>query len=176
VCWSGSRDGNDSFELPVIGKQCRPRPMSPMTMRRQVFAIVAVFAIAAAGVVWRATAPSGRSIYLVPAGQPGHEESERHACAEWRPNGRGLSRFRDWWLVVPKGGSLHSEIRAAKRMEFEVDPGSGLADMCLGDEVDFQSGPGIVKEVLEACHRRDGFLARRARPEEQVALQMDGCL
>ena len=143
--------------------------------RRRILSIIAVSAIVTAGIARCALAPVGRSIYLVPAGQPGHEESERYACAEWRPNGHEASRFRDWWLVVPKGSSLHSEIRAAKRVEFEVDPGSGLADMCLGNELEFQSGPSVVKGVLEECYRRDGFLARRPRPEEQVALQMNGC-
>ena len=136
-----------------------------------VGAIVAACALVVAGVVWWTLAPLEHPIHLVHAGDPDPEGSVREVCAEWRPDQRAVSRSRDWWIVVPRESSLHAEIRSAKRLLFEVDPGSGLSDVCLIEELEFQSVPDVVKGVLEACRRREGLWARR--PEEQVALRVN---
>lgn len=103
-------------------------------------------------------------IYLVPVGAPGHEQSRRSVCSTylWIERTTGASS-RESWIAVPKGGSLYSEIRSAKQLEFELDPGSGLADACVAGELDSRTGMDIVNAVLRGCGRKDPV-------ESQVAL------
>jgi hypothetical protein len=101
-----------------------------------------------------ATAPVSSSypIYLEPAGSPHHEESKRQVCAAWLSIERTApSSSMEWWIAISKDSSLYAEIRSAKGLEFEIDIGSGLSDVCVSEELDFRARPDIVKAVLDGC-------------------------
>lgn len=94
-------------------------------------AVVLVFR----AVIFFASTLVGSPICLVPVGEPGHEESGRNVCSTYLSIERTTGAWsRESWIAVPKGTSLHSEIRSAKQLQFELDPGSGLADACVAEE------------------------------------------
>jgi hypothetical protein len=133
---------------------------------RRARAGAAILALAGgiAGVAYVFTRPVDFPIYLVPVGAAGHEESRRDVCAAWLPIARTqLAWSRETWIAVPQGGSLHPELRAARHLQFELDPGSGLADACVAEELDARTARDIVSAVLAACGRRDP-------PESQAIL------
>jgi hypothetical protein len=126
-----------------------------MRARTASLAFVALAGIAFA-VRYVATRPIDSPLYVVPTGAVGHEESRRDVCAAWLSIGRTQNAWSmENWIAVPKGGSVHSEIRAAQHLQYELDPGSGLADACIAEELDSQTGEDIVSAVLGACRRKD---------------------
>src|SRR5215471_18014210 len=109
-----------------------------MSVRTRRIFIVAVLAVAAtiSGVVYSFATPSlSYPIYLEPAGSPRHEDSERRVCAAWLPIERtGPSSWtQEWWIVLPKKSSLYTELTSSKSLQFEIDVGSGLDDVCVSE-------------------------------------------
>ena len=138
-------------------------------MRRSAVSPFLALVVVAFGAVFFAVNSGGSPtflspIYLAPIGAPGHEASSRSVCSTnlWIERTTGASS-RESWIAVPKGSSLHSEIRSAKQLQFELDPGSGPADACVADELDSRTGMEIVSAVLGACGCKDP-------PESQVVL------
>jgi hypothetical protein len=136
---------------------------------------VAVAALCGAGLygvlAWLTT-PADLPLYLLPVESAGHEGSQRRVCADWLPIERTSEGWSlEWWIVLPKGSSLYSEIRSAKQLEFEIDPGSGLANVCVAEEKDSEQAPDIINAVLARC-RPKLTLGGRVAPESRVALHL----
>jgi hypothetical protein len=119
------------------------------------------------------TTPIHYPIFLVSAGAAGHEDSERRVCAGWLPIERDSKPWSmEWWIAVTKGSALYSEIRSAKTLQFETDPGSGLSDVCIAGELDLQKAPDIMDAVLNGCRPKVALFAR-VEPERQVILHVE---
>jgi hypothetical protein len=134
--------------------------------RKTVIALSAGLVLTCSGVIYgfnRATEPLSYPIFLEPAGSPHHEASARDVCAMWLGH-------PEWLVAVEQGSSVYAEIRSAKGLQFELDVGSGLSDVCVSEELDFQTRPDLVKAVLRSCDR--GGWHARPKDERQVVLHV----
>jgi hypothetical protein len=139
-----------------------------MSKRKTVIVLASGFVLTCSTVIYGfglATAPVRHPIFLEPAGSPRHDASERDVCAMWL-------RYPEWLIAVEKDSSVYSEVRSAKRLQFELDVGSGLDDVCVSEELDFQTRPDLVKAVLRSCDR--GGWHARPKYERQVVLHLQG--
>ena len=131
-------------------------------------------ALVVGGVVLRSEAtPKTDPLYLKSPGSPDYESSMRPVCAALLSISRTpMSWRRESWIAVPKGSSLHTEIRSAKELFFETDPGSGLATVCVAEELSYEARRDLVSAVLDAC--RPGLSLGRSQhgPEAQVVLYL----
>jgi hypothetical protein len=140
-----------------------------MTKERKRRATVAVAVVA---FLWKSC--SGEPIYISTAGST-TALSERRVCAALleaadRPSG---SWSRQWWIVLRKGSGLYTEIKQAKRIEFEIDPGSGVRRACVGFEQSAEDPGSIVDAAREQCGASIRFLTLLGSKADQVALRVD---
>ena len=134
--------------------------------RKAVIVLSVGLVLTCSGVIYGyglATAPLSYPIFLEPAGSPRHDDSERDVCAMWLGH-------PEWLIAVEKGSPVYSEIRSAKRLQFELDIGSGLSDVCVSEEFDSQTRPDVVKAVLKSCD--GGGWHARPKYERQIVLHL----
>ncbi len=64
------------------------------------------------------------------------------------------------------------EIRSAKELFFETDPGSGLANVCVAEELSYETRPDLVSAVVDACKPELSFGRPQHGPEGRVVFYL----
>jgi hypothetical protein len=129
-----------------------------------------VFAGAA---VHHAAAPKTAPLSLSSPGSSDYESSMRPVCgallsisrtpADWHPEA---------WIAVQKGSALYSEIRSAKNLYFETDPGSGPSSVCVAEEFSYQTRPDLVNAVVAKCKPSVSLRTSQVGPEDQIVVHL----
>ena len=133
-------------------------------MKRKLTILTLIAFLAIGGVVCYLAFPPGLPIYLTLPGKP--SRVERRFCADWHPKGSG-----EWWLIVERGGDLDRELRKATAIQFEIDNGSGLADVKLAEEEPYRlEQNSIAHALLPGCSR---LLVSRSDPSKLIAIHLE---
>src|SRR5438045_6354745 len=93
---------------------------------------------------------AGDPIYTASQDRP--STVERRVCSQWLPVSRSQvdAWEMEWWVLVTAGSELHNELRSARRLQFEIDPGSGLSDVCVARQIaDHAEATGVVRALSE---------------------------
>lgn len=111
---------------------------------------------------------------------------EHRVCAAWLPAAptdvppgtdalerREPAGEREWWISVTRGEDQYRELRSAHRIEFEMDPGSGIRPVCAGKEVTFDDdASSLVSTLFKRCNPLLIAMPILGPSREQVAIHI----